>query len=98
MSGGGAGATTPFAPVPTASAHDAEWKRKLFAILIAFVFGFLLAWFLKKCPEKAPGGGGGAATAMMGGGAGPTVGEVRPRSGKAAARPAVVVVAVAVEH
>ncbi|HEV7704414.1 MAG TPA: hypothetical protein VGO46_08980 [Gemmatimonadaceae bacterium] len=59
MSGGAAGSSAPFAPVPTAAQHDAEWKRKLFAILIAFVFGFLLAWFLKKCPQQAPGGGGG---------------------------------------
>jgi hypothetical protein len=71
MSGGGsAGASAPFAPVPTAAAHEAEWKRKLFAILIAFVFGFLLAWFLKKCPEKSPGGGGGTADASANAGAG----------------------------
>jgi hypothetical protein len=72
MSGGGAaGASAPFAPVPTAAKHDEQWKRKLLAILIAFVFGFLLAWFLKKCPQQAPGGGGGDANVSVNGGAGP---------------------------
>ena len=68
MSGGSAGASAPFAPVPTAAVHDAEWKRRLFAILIAFVFGFLLAWFLKICPQQSPGGGSGTADVSVSGG------------------------------
>jgi hypothetical protein len=72
MSGGGsASASTPFAPVPTAAARDEQWKRKLIAILIAFVFGFLLAWFLKKCPEKSPSSGGGTGDASVSGGGAP---------------------------
>lgn len=68
MSGGAGSSSAPFAPVPTAAAHDEQWKRKLTAILIAFVFGFLLAWFLKKCPEKSPSGGGGTGNVSAGSG------------------------------
>lgn len=69
MSGGSAGMDTPFAPGATPS-RDEQWKRKLFALLLAFVIGFLLAWFLKKCPQPGDGGGGGGTGSSMSGGGG----------------------------
>ena len=69
MSAGVAG-SVPLAP-PVA-ARDEQWKRKLLAILIAFVFGFLLAWFLKKCPQQSPGGGGGTGNVSVSGGGAPS--------------------------
>jgi len=69
MSGTSAGNTVPFAPASgSAAAYDEKWKRKLSAILFAFVFGFLLAWFLHKCPQLAGGGGGGGDGGGGGGG------------------------------
>lgn len=69
MSGGSAGMNTPFAPGAT-PARDEVWKRKLLALLLAFVIGFLLAWFLKKCPQPGGGGGGGGTGSSMSGGGG----------------------------
>lgn len=69
MSGGAAGMNAPFAPGAT-PARDELWKRKLFALLLAFVIGFLLAWFLKKCPQPGGGGGGGGTGSSVSGGGG----------------------------
>jgi hypothetical protein len=52
------------------SAYDEQWKRKLGGILVAFVFGFLLGWFLHKCPQLGGGGGGGGGGGAGGGGGG----------------------------
>jgi hypothetical protein len=65
VSGTSAGSTAPFAP-----AHEEQWKRKLLAVLLAFIMGFLLAWFLHKCPQPGGGGGGGGGAAGGGGGGG----------------------------
>jgi hypothetical protein len=77
MTGGTVGIVTPpRSKFGAWSAHDEQWKRKLAAILIAFAFGFLLAWFLKKCPQLGEGGGGGGGAGGGGGG-----GAVTPSPG-----------------
>ncbi|MEO7039311.1 MAG: hypothetical protein ABI186_04680 [Candidatus Elarobacter sp.] len=73
---------TPFAP-GTSAAKDEQWKRKLAALLLAFVIGFLLAWFLKKCPQpgEGGGGGGGGGSSMAGGRAPGAPGAPDPMNG-----------------
>lgn len=56
------------APLTTAPASAR--RRWIAGIIVAFILGFLLAWFLKKCPEQGGGGGGRGGGSMSGGGGG----------------------------
>jgi len=51
---------------PTPASHRKRW---IAGLIVAFILGFLLAWFLKKCPQQSPSGGAGSGGAMTGGGA-----------------------------
>ena len=64
MSGGSMADTIPLVPAPVS--HRKRWIAGLIA---AFILGFLLAWFLKKCPQQSPSGGAASGGAMTGGGA-----------------------------
>ncbi len=64
MSGGPMADTMPLVPAPVS--HRKQWIAGLIA---AFILGFLLAWFLKKCPQQSPSGGAASGGAMTGGGA-----------------------------
>jgi hypothetical protein len=63
------GTTVPFpaapAPVPAPEFHRKRW---IAAIIIVFILGVLLGWWLHKCPNKSPNdGGAGAANVGPGG-------------------------------
>ncbi len=64
MSGGPMATTLPLAP--RTESHRKQW---IAGLIVAFILGFLLAWFLKKCPQKSPSGGAGSGGAIAGGGA-----------------------------
>ncbi|MBA2683709.1 MAG: hypothetical protein H0U66_04395 [Gemmatimonadaceae bacterium] len=71
MTGGSVDSATPSrSRLGAWSARDEQWKRKIAAILVAFAFGFLLAWFLKKCPQLGGGGGGGGGGGSISSGGG----------------------------
>jgi hypothetical protein len=64
MSGGSMAGTVPLVPAPVS--HRKRW---IAGLIVAFILGFLLAWFLKKCPQQSPSGGAASGGAMTGGGA-----------------------------
>lgn len=62
------GAIASVAPTPARPFHRKRW---IAGLIVAFIVGFLLAWFLKKCPQPGAGGGGGGGGSVSGGGGGP---------------------------